>query len=236
MVPSLAPSDSPSFAPTALSIYPISPPTGQPSSHPSIQSSSSPSAKPSPLPTSKPSSRPIERPSSQPTAVPSVKPFSLPSLSPIIQGRAFDVEAQNILLKAATSSALRDGDNNKKEDSVSAPQLGNRNDVCPAISKLSSSFLSSTSLVTKGGDNDEIDVQKNKHSKKKKREELSPSLSMNIEEGFNEELSDSIIELESLSVSKEVDKLLLVNEAIDDALIESDDSIYSMFSEVSDQN
>lgn len=155
--------------------------------------------------------------------------------------RVFDVEAQNILKKtttAAKSSAHRDRDYDKKDISVSVPQLvdKNRNDFSPVVSNFSSSFLSSISSVLKESDN-EVEGQSSKQSKKKRcKEDFSPSPSMNIEEGSNEELSDSIIELESLNLSKEVDKLLLINESFDDFVSESDDSLYSIFSEESHPN
>eukprot|EP01040_Poterioochromonas_malhamensis_P009253 gene9253-10042_t len=129
------------------------------------------------------------------------------------------MEAQTIVIKTNIAAVKEPSSAHKgcddREPLVSAPQLvHNQIDASPAVSEISSShFPSSTSSVTKGGDEYEY-----------------------IEEGVNEELSDSIIVLESLNLSKEVDKLLLINEAIDDVVSESDDSLYSMFSEESHQN
>eukprot|EP01040_Poterioochromonas_malhamensis_P015725 gene15725-17655_t len=150
------------------------------------------------------------------------------------KGRVFDVEAQNILIKTniaelkAPLSVHLYKDCNIRERFVTTPP-DSQKDVSPDVSVVSSSFPSSASSFTTELDLDELEVHPNEQPKKKK----SPSPSMNIEEGVNEELSESIIELETLSRSKEVDKLLLINEVIDGIGSESDDSLYSIFSEES---
>lgn len=114
-------------------------------------------------------------------------------------------------------SGLRDDDDHERKPSVSATVEKNQA-ASPIASELSSSFLSSTSSISMGGDEDEREVQSKKLPKKKKREDFCSSRSINIrdlEEGLNEKLIE-------LRLSKESYQLL--NEAVGDVGSESDDS------------
>eukprot|EP01040_Poterioochromonas_malhamensis_P014048 gene14048-15519_t len=138
--------------------------------------------------------------------------------------RISDAPAQDALNRIQTApakeslSGLKDDDYYERKPSVSATVEKNQG-ASPIASELSSSFLSSTSSISMGSDEDEREAQSKKLPKKKKREDFRSSPSTNIrdlEEGLNEKLIE-------LRLSKESYQLL--NEAVGDVVNESDDSL-----------
>eukprot|EP01040_Poterioochromonas_malhamensis_P007890 gene7890-8531_t len=138
--------------------------------------------------------------------------------------KVFDVEAQDISKKTKITPMIEPCSVLQRETFETTP-VDKKVDVSPAISELSSSFLSSASSIMMESDEDEREVRSNKRPKRKKRKDFFPSPSTknirDLEEGLNEKLIE-------LSLSKELDQPF-VNEAIDDLESESDDSLNSMF-------